>query len=59
MKIASIEPVLLSIPFEDGGSGMGNFGAVVATPDPSHGFPSSAALVLPPLSTIYLEYDPD
>ena len=41
-----------------GGSGMGNLGAVVATAEPSHGYPASAALVLPPLSTVYLEFDP-
>jgi 1,4-alpha-glucan branching enzyme len=42
-----------------GGSGMGNLGAVVATSEPSHGYPASAALVLPPLSAVYLEFDPD
>ncbi len=41
-----------------GGSGMGNLGQVFASDDPMHGLPASAALVLPPLSTIYLEYDP-
>ena len=41
-----------------GGSGMGNLGQVFASDDPLHGLPASAALVLPPLATIYLEYDP-
>ena len=41
-----------------GGSGMGNLGQVIASDDPLHGLPASAALVLPPLATIYLEYDP-
>ena len=38
---------------------MGNFGGVLAEPRPGHGFPASAALTLPPLSTLYLEYDPE
>ena len=37
-----------------GGSGMGNLGAVTAEPSPLHGFPASAAITLPPLSTLYL-----
>jgi 1,4-alpha-glucan branching enzyme len=41
-----------------GGSGMGNFGAVTARPKPSHGWPCSAALTLPPLATIYLVHEP-
>jgi 1,4-alpha-glucan branching enzyme len=41
-----------------GGSGMGNFGAVTAHPEPSHGWPCSAALTLPPLATIYLVHEP-
>ncbi len=37
-----------------GGSGMGNLGRVTATDTPSHGFPASAEVLLPPLATIYL-----
>ena len=42
-----------------GGAGTGNLGAVHATADPSHGFPASATLTLPPLAALYFEYDPD
>ena len=41
-----------------GGSGMGTLGAVTATATPSHGFPASVSLVLPPLATVYLRYEP-
>ncbi len=34
-----------------GGSNMGNLGGVIAEPRPSHGFPCSATLALPPLAT--------
>jgi 1,4-alpha-glucan branching enzyme len=37
-----------------GGSGMGNLGAVTAVPRPWHGRPASAAIVLPPLSVLWL-----
>ncbi len=37
---------------------MGNFGDVVAERRPSHGFPASATLVLPPLATLYLVFSP-
>jgi 1,4-alpha-glucan branching enzyme len=37
-----------------GGSGMGNLGRVSAIGTPSHGFPASVELVLPPLATLYL-----
>ena len=40
-----------------GGSGMGNFGRVTAHSDGSHGFPASAEIVVPPLATVYLEYE--
>jgi 1,4-alpha-glucan branching enzyme len=40
---------------EYGGSGMGNLGAVTAEARPSHGFPASAAITLPPLSTLYFK----
>ena len=42
---------------EYGGSGMGNLGAVTASPEPSHGQPASALLTLPPLGTIWFVYD--
>ncbi|HEX8669379.1 MAG TPA: 1,4-alpha-glucan branching protein GlgB [Allosphingosinicella sp.] len=38
-----------------GGSGMGNLGAVTATAHPSHGFPASAEVTIPPLSTLYFQ----
>jgi 1,4-alpha-glucan branching enzyme len=41
-----------------GGSGLGNLGGVNASPLPSHGTPASATLLLPPLATLYLQYDP-
>ncbi len=40
-----------------GGSGVGNLGAVTAVAKPSHGFPASAEIAVPPLATIYLEFD--
>ena len=43
---------------EYGGSGVGNSGAVHAFSHPSHGFPAHADINLPPLATIYLEFDP-
>ncbi|MGO8954081.1 MAG: 1,4-alpha-glucan branching protein GlgB [Rhodomicrobium sp.] len=43
---------------EYGGSGTGNLGAVAAVCHGSHGFPASAEITVPPLSTIYLEFDP-
>ena len=41
-----------------GGSGLGNFGAVDAVAQPSHGLPASATLLLPPLATLFFQYDP-
>ncbi len=41
-----------------GGSGLGNLGSVTALPIPSHGFPASAELLIPPLATLYLRFDP-
>jgi 1,4-alpha-glucan branching enzyme len=41
-----------------GGSGVGNMGAVTATAVPSHGFPASASVMVPPLATLYLRLDP-
>ena len=37
-----------------GGSGMGNGGAVMATPTPWHGLPASADITLPPLGVLWL-----
>jgi 1,4-alpha-glucan branching enzyme len=36
-----------------GGTGMGNRGAVTAEARPSHGYPASAEISLPPLATLY------
>ncbi len=41
-----------------GGSGLGNAGAVMATGQPCHGFAASADLIIPPLASIYLTYEP-
>ncbi len=41
-----------------GGSNMGNLGGVSAEERPAHGFPASAVLTLPPLSTLFFEFDP-
>ena len=40
------------------GSGVGNFGGVVAERQSLHGLPCSAALTLPPLATLFLEWRP-
>ena len=40
-----------------GGSNTGNAGGVHAEPIPSHGFPFSAAVTLPPLSTLWLAHE--
>ena len=41
-----------------GGPNMGNFSGVTAQAQPSHGFPASAALTLPPLATLFLAFSP-
>ena len=41
-----------------GGSNMGNLGGVTAEAAPSHGFPASAILTLPPLATLFLVFSP-
>jgi 1,4-alpha-glucan branching enzyme len=38
-----------------GGSNVGNAGAIHAEPHPCHGMPHSAAIVLPPLATVWFE----
>ena len=40
-----------------GGSGRGNAGAVVAGASPSHGFPCSAAITVPPLGTLWFVHE--
>ena len=40
-----------------GGSNVGNAGGVVATEEPSHGYPCSAALTIPPLATLWLVHE--
>jgi 1,4-alpha-glucan branching enzyme len=40
-----------------GGSGMGNLGAVTAGDQPSHGFPASAEVTIPPLATVYFRLE--
>ena len=37
-----------------GGSNLGNYGQVMAEPNPAHGFDNSIALTLPPLATLVL-----
>ena len=46
--------VLNSDAAEFGGSGVGNYGAVVAEAEPSHGQPASVVLTLPPLGALFL-----
>ena len=41
-----------------GGSGLGNLGGVEAVARPSHGMSASADLLLPPLATLYFQYEP-
>jgi 1,4-alpha-glucan branching enzyme len=41
-----------------GGSGQGNSGHVTATDQPGHGFMASAEITIPPLATLYLQWDP-
>jgi 1,4-alpha-glucan branching enzyme len=40
-----------------GGSGVGNYGGVMADGEPSHGLPVSLTLTLPPLATLILRLD--
>ncbi len=40
-----------------GGSGVGNYGGVVADGEPAHGLPVSLTLTLPPLATLILRLD--
>jgi len=40
-----------------GGSNLGNLGGLQALPNPAHGQPASATLTLPPLATLFLQYE--
>ncbi len=42
-----------------GGSGLGNFGAVHANPEPWGGRPASARMMVPPLGALYLLWEPE
>jgi 1,4-alpha-glucan branching enzyme len=42
-----------------GGSGVGNWGAIVADGPSWHGQPSSATIRVPPLGTLWLRYEPE
>jgi 1,4-alpha-glucan branching enzyme len=53
------EEILNSDAESYGGSGMGNFGEVEATPVPYHGRPASLVLTLPPLSMLVLRKTDD
>jgi 1,4-alpha-glucan branching enzyme len=41
-----------------GGSHLGNLGRVLAGDEPAHGFLHSATVMVPPLATLYLRYEP-
>jgi len=41
-----------------GGGGLGNMGGVQAEPSPSHGFPASAMVLVPPLAAVYFVFEP-
>ncbi len=49
--------VLNSDAAQYGGSGVGNYGGVVADGEPAHGLPVSLNLTLPPLATLILSLD--
>ncbi|HEX7123189.1 MAG TPA: 1,4-alpha-glucan branching protein GlgB [Gemmatimonadaceae bacterium] len=53
------QEILNSDAVEYGGSGVGNFGGVEATPLPSHGQLRSITLTLPPLATLVLKRRPE
>jgi 1,4-alpha-glucan branching enzyme len=42
-----------------GGTGLGNQGEILATPDPLHGLPASAAILAPPLASVYFAWEPE
>jgi 1,4-alpha-glucan branching enzyme len=41
-----------------GGTGTGNGGQVWAQGEPAHGLPASVSLTIPPLATLYLQFEP-
>ena len=41
-----------------GGGGLGNLGGIQAEPIPSHGFPASATVMVPPLGAVYFVFEP-
>jgi len=41
-----------------GGTGKGNGGQVWAQGEPAHGLPASVSLTIPPLATLYLQFEP-
>jgi 1,4-alpha-glucan branching enzyme len=44
---------------EFGGGNIGNSGYIWAEDVPSHGYGASASITIPPLGTVYFEYDPE
>jgi 1,4-alpha-glucan branching enzyme len=48
--------ILNSDAAEYGGSGLGNLGQITASATPSHGFPASAQIFLPPLAVVYFQH---
>jgi 1,4-alpha-glucan branching enzyme len=40
-----------------GGSNQGNAGGIIARPNPSHGFPCSAEIAVPPLATVWFVHE--
>ena len=42
----------------DGTGHIGNLGQVVAAPVPSHGYPASASVTIPPLGAVWLRFEP-
>ena len=51
----SWEEILNSDALTYGGSGWGNLGSVESSPVPSHGFPASVVLTLPPLAIVFFK----
>jgi len=41
-----------------GGSNVGNSGSVIAHEHAAHGMPASAEILIPPLATVYFQFDP-
>jgi len=51
--------ILNSDAFSYGGSGMGNLGAIHARSEPCGAFPAGADILLPPLATLFFEFESD